>query len=128
MDKIKSEDSKLNSCIIIDDCTAYLKDNDNLKVMKELIFNRRHLHTSIYFLCQSYISVPRDIRKMFTNLFIFRVSKQELETVFDEVIEQKKEIIDDLRKLVYDKPHQYLFINTDSQRLFKGFDEILLHE
>lgn len=126
INKIKSEDSKLNNCIIIDDCTAYLKDNENLKVLKELIFNRRHLHTSIYFLCQSYISVPRDLRKMFSNLFVFRVSKQELETIFDEVIEQKKEIIDDLRKLVYDKPHQYLFINTDSQRLFKGFDEIVL--
>ncbi len=33
---------------------------------------------------------------------------------------------DDIRKLVYDKPYQYLFINVDSQRLFKGWDEIIL--
>ena len=32
------------------------------------------------------------------------------------------------RKLIYDKPYQYLFINTDTQRLFKGFDEIIVQD
>jgi hypothetical protein len=26
---------------------------------------------------------------------------------------------------VYDKPYQYLFVNTDSMRMFKGFDELI---
>ena len=42
------------------------------------------------------------------------------------LLEQKKDYILPLMKLVYDEPHQYLFINTDSQRLFKGFDEIII--
>ena len=51
-----------------------------------------------------------------------------METIADELIEQKKEYIDEIVKIVYDQPYQYLFINTDTQRLFKGFDEILLVE
>ena len=30
----------------------------------------------------------------------------------------------EISKLVYDKPHNFLYINTESQRLFKGWDEI----
>ena len=128
MDKVKAEDKEFNSCILVDDMGAYLKDNENLKALKELIFNRRHYRTSIWFLTQTYISVPREIRKLFSNVFVFRVSKAELTAIFDELVEQKKEYMTEISKMVYDKAHQYLFINTDTQRLFKGFDEILIGE
>ena len=115
-----------NNIIIFDDMTAYLKDNEIQKKLKEFVFNRRHKHLSIIFLVQSWLSVPKDIRKLFTNIFVFKVSKNEMEQIFDEVVELPKQYILPLMKLTYDKPHQYLFINTDSQRLFKGFDEILI--
>jgi tyrosyl-tRNA synthetase len=106
--------------------TAYLKDAEISKKLKELVFNRRHKHLSIIFLVQSWISVPKDIRKMFSNIFIFKVSKIEMENIFNEVIELSKDYIMPLMKIVYDKPYQFLFINTDSQRLFKGFDELII--
>ena len=115
-----------NNCIIMDDCTAYLKDNSIRKLLKEMVFNRRHNHLSIFFLVQTWFSIEKDLRKLFTNMFIFRVSKNELTNIFDEVIEQKKEIITDLFKLVYDVPYNFLFVNTDSGRLFKNFDEIII--
>ena len=59
-------------------------------------------------------------------MFIFRVSKNELTNIFDEVVEQKKEIINDLSRLVYDVPYNFLFINTDSGRMFKNFDELII--
>ena len=34
-------------------------------------------------------------------------------------------MIQKITKLVYDKPHNYLFVNVYHQRLFKNFDEIL---
>ena len=40
----------------------------------------------------------------------------------------KKDYIYQLSKLVFDSPHKYLFKNSDSQRLFKGFDEIIISE
>jgi len=126
MDRIKNEEPEFNNCIIFDDMSAFLKNNDTLKLFKQLIFNRRHLRTSIYFLNQTWFSVPKEIRRLFSNIFIFKTSKNEFENIFDEVVEHKKDIITDLMKLVYDKPYQYLFINTDSGRLFKGFDEIII--
>jgi GTPase SAR1 family protein len=128
MERIKNEPREFNNCILIDDMGAYLKDAENLKVLKELIFNRRHLRTSIWFLTQTYISVPKEIRKLFSNIFVFRVSKNELYTIADELLEQKKEHIQQISKMIYDKPHQYMFINTDTQRIFKGFDELIMND
>jgi hypothetical protein len=121
-------DPEENTCIIFDDQGAYLKNNETKKQLKELIMNRRHLHISIFFLVQTYLSIERDIRKLFSNCFIFRCSKKEMETIADELIETSKDYINDIVKIVYDKPYEYLFINTDTQRIFKGFDEIIIDD
>ena len=130
MDRIKMSDPDHNNCIIFDDMTAYLKDYHVEKLLKELVFNRRHLRTSIFFLCQTYISVPKDLRKLFSNLFIFRVNKNELKLIFEEQIEDKTKVnlISEITKLVFDRPFQFLFINTDTQRFFKNFDELLFRD
>ena len=65
------------------------------------------------------------MRRLFSNLFIFRVNKSTMENIFEEVVEEHKKSVDDIIKVVYNKPYQYLFINVSTQRLFKGFDELL---
>ena len=117
-----------NNCIIFDDMGAYLKNNDIKKLLKEIVMNRRHKHLSIYFLVQTYFSIEKDIRKLFSNLFIFKVSKHELNTIYDELIEHKREFIDDIIKLTYDKPFNFMFVNTDTQRIFKNFDELIIED
>ena len=117
-----------NNCVIFDDMTAYLKNKEIKHKMKELIFNRRHKHLSIYFLVQTWFSVEKDIRKLFNNIIAFRVTKNEMETIFEEVVESKIDYMNDIVKLVYDKPHQYLFINVDSQNMFKNFDSNIFPE
>ena len=128
INRIKMSEDYENNCIIFDDMGAFLKNADTKRLFKELIYNRRHLHTSVFFLCQSWLSVEKDLRKLFTNIFCFKVSKSEMTNLFDEVIEQKKDYMLEIMKLVYDKPHQFLFINTDTGRLFKNFDELILDE
>ncbi len=54
-----------NSRIIFDDMGAYLKNNETKQLLKELIMNRRHLHLSIFFLVQTYLSIEQDVRKLF---------------------------------------------------------------
>ena len=49
IEKIKSAPFEENHCIIFDDMTAYLKNKQTLQMLKELIYNRRHLHCSILF-------------------------------------------------------------------------------
>ena len=126
MDKIRATEDE-NSVIIFDDMSAYLKDAGVLKLFKELIFNRRHLRTSVFFLNQTYRSTPKEIRRLFNNIFLFKTSKDIMKDLFDEVVEdrEKTDLIPDISRLVFDKPYKYLFINTPSQRFFSGFDEIL---
>jgi hypothetical protein len=124
MNTIKNEKTEYNNCILIDDMTAYLKDKEVLKLFKELIWNRRHLRTSIYFLTQSWYSIPKELRRVFSSLFIFKTSIEEFQNIAEELFEIKKDIIPDLRKFVYDKPYEFLFVNVDTQRYFKGWDEI----
>lgn len=125
MDRCRYDDPKHNSCIIFDDQGAYLKDNEILKLLKELMMNRRHLHISCFFLAQTFKSCPKEIRKLFTNVFLFKVSKDELKSIFEEVIERAKDDLLEISQIAFRKKYGYLFINTDSQRLFSGFDEIL---
>ena len=125
MNQIKEEDPEYCNCIIFDDQGAYLKNKETKKLLKSLVFNRRHLRTSIFFLCQTFLSVDADIRKLFSNLFIFRVSKKELEKIFEELVEESKDLILPISKLVFKEKYNFLFINTDSGRLFKNWDEIL---
>ena len=107
INQIKDENPKYCNCIIFDDQTAYLKDKSVKKLLKELIYNRRHLRTSVFFLCQTYMSVEPDIRKLFSNLFIFRVSKKELEKIFEELVEESKDLVLPISKLVFREKYNF---------------------
>jgi hypothetical protein len=117
-----------NALIIFDDMTAFLKNDVHVvTLLKDICNNRRHRgHVSLYFLVQTWQSIPKEIRRLITNLFVFKVSIETFNNIFEELLEEynKKNIKEKLLKLVYDKPHNFLFINTDSQRLFKNWDEI----
>ena len=121
-------DDEGNNCIIFDDMGAYLKNNDIKKLLKEIVMNRRHKHVSIYFLVQTYFSIEKDIRKLFSNLFIFKCSRHEMLNITSEMIEQHNDKINEIVKIVYDKPHNFLFINVDSQRMFKNWDELIFND
>lgn len=126
--RIKAGDSSDKFCIIYDDMGAYLKDPDTLRLFKELAMNKRHLHVSQFFLVQTWYSVVKDIRRLFDNIFVFKVSKNELANIFDEVVEVHKNRVAEISKIVFDKPFEYLVINTDSNRMYKGFDELIIPE
>ena len=130
IERIKGTPADENNVIIFDDMASYLKNKDTLQLFKELIFNRRHLHTSIFFLNQTFFSVPKELRRLFSNVFIFKVSKNELQNVFDEIVEDNyvKTMLPTIIKVVYDKPFSYLFINTDNQKFYKKFDRIDFNE
>lgn len=118
----------LSSCIIFDDVTAELKNKSTLQLFKQLAFNRRHLRLSMYFLVQTWFSVSKEIRRLWSNIFVFKVSKNEMRNIWDEIIEHADEYMHPIMKMVYNEPYKFLFINTDSQRLFDGWDEILIDD
>jgi hypothetical protein len=124
LDMAQSQFDETNA-IIIDDMTVYLKDKEVQKKLRELAFNRRHMGLSIFILTQSWTAVPLSIRKVFNNAFIFKVGKREMQQVFKEMIESHDDKVAPIMKLVYDKPHQFLFVNFLQQRFFKNWDELV---
>jgi len=130
MARIKASPPTENNVIIFDDMASYLKNKETLQLFKELIFNRRHIRTSIFFLNQTFFSVPKELRRLFSNLFIFKVSRNELKNIFEENVEDEavKEMLPEIAKVVYDAPYSYLFINTDKQKFYKKFDRIDFNE
>ena len=75
---------------------------------------------------QSYVNLPMDIRKCIQNLIMFKPSKLELERVFNELVESKKENFMDIMRIAYNDPHNFLFINIPTQRIFRNWDELIL--
>ena len=49
-----------------------------------------------------------------------------MENIFNEMVEQHKKLFQDILHFVFDKPHNFLFLDTNSQRLFKNWNEIIL--
>ncbi|KAJ1615927.1 hypothetical protein T492DRAFT_851215 [Pavlovales sp. CCMP2436] len=111
-----SSKKKQNSLNIIDDFMASLKDNALRQSLEKLICNRRHLRVSVWVITQTYRSMPLTIRKLISDLFLFRVSNlRELESVRYELVLRDKHEFHALYNHVF-KPggdsHQFMYIDV----------------
>lgn len=127
MDIIQSE-TDYNYLIIFDDMGSALKNKSCLTLLKKMMMNKRHLKLSMFFLCQTFYTQNKEIRRLFNNYFIFRVCTNDLRNITDEILEIDKDLVPKIRDLVFDERFNFLYIHIDTQRLFKNFDEILIHD
>lgn len=111
--------------IILDDVQKYLK-GENEKYLLHMVNNRRHAGLSIWLCCQNYKNIPLQVRQNLTDLFIFKVNKNELSNIFDEQIEMYKNKFDDIINKIFKNPHDFLYINSLNQRFFDNWDEIII--
>lgn len=123
----RDDDDKI--AIIIDDMASELKKGDVQKLLKQIAMNKRHLGIyETFILSQTFFSIPKEVRRLIDNYFIFKVSQDEMENIMTEVLPQYKDISQQLQKIIYDKKYNYLAIHTQSGRLFKNFDEIIIND
>lgn len=129
IERAKDREDGDKICLIIDDMASQLKNGDVQKALKQIAMNKRHLGIySTFIMSQTWKSVPFEVRRLYDNIFLFKVSPDEMESIFTETLPQYKSISSDIQKIVYDKPHEYLVINTGSGRLFKKFDELIIND
>jgi len=115
--------------LIIDDFASSLKSPEVQRGLKKLAANKRHLGVyGTFILSQTWKSVPLETRRLYDNIIVFKIGADEMSTLFSEIMPHLKDYSQVIQKAVYDKPHQYLMINTATGRLFKGFDEIIINE
>ena len=112
-----------NSCLVIDDQTAFLKTASNERLLKYLIFNRRHLRLSIFLLAQSYNQVPLSIRKTLSHFTMFAPpNKKEYQSLFEELIFLPKDTADDIVRYAFQNRHDTLMGNTLDGELYRNFN------
>lgn len=117
-----------SSILIIDDFGSEFKTNKTAeKILNKIIIRMRHLKTSIMLLTQNIYQNPKKWREVATNLLVFDLGKSQMEKIFNEFFDYKKEQFDEIMKL-YKNPWDYLLLNLKHKRLFFDFNEILFEE
>jgi GTPase SAR1 family protein len=113
------------SLIILDDVQKNLK-GDFEKFLLHIINNRRHNRICIWICCQNYKTIPLQVRLTLTDLFIFKVGKQEIENIYEELTKIDKKKFNIITNNAYKNIGDFLYLNCLSQRLFNNWDEIVL--
>ena len=112
---------KERTLVFMDDIASQLKGAGSRYTqqrLKTLSFNRRHYRASLLFTVQSFLTIPRDIRKTLSHIITFQPSKTEAEVLFQELFSMKKKETMELFKMVFQKKHDYLFLEIDSQKMY----------
>ena len=113
------------SLIILDNVQKNLK-GDCEKFLLHIINNRRHNRICIWICCQNYKKIPLQVRLTLTDLFIFKVGKQEIENIYEELTEIDKNKFNIITNNAYKNIGDFLYLNCLSQRLFNNWDETVL--
>lgn len=129
-EKIKQEASEgFNSLIVLDDVGSALKSKENERLLKNIVWNRRHLRTSIWSIQQTYSSLPLTIRKSISHLICYSCrNKREYHSIFDELIQQDKDDADEITRYIYTAKHTFMFLNCESGEIYKNFNKLIIEK
>lgn len=128
-ERIKADaDEDYRSLIIFDDTQRQMKEHEVEKLLLHIVNNRRHLKTSLWTANQNYMALPRGVRIGLTDIFVWKIRKREMENLLTEQIEADKNVFASLQKVLFKEPHDFMYINTGSQRIFDNWDEIIIEE
>ena len=126
IDYCKNSETDEKICIIIDDMASSLKDHEVQKSLKHIAMNKRHYHIfQTIIISQTWKSVPMEVRRLYDNIFLFKVGADDLKNIFDETLQAYKHMAMEITNLVFDKKYQYLYISLSDNRLFKCWDELI---
>jgi hypothetical protein len=122
-EELEEDDEQEYSCVIIDDYANDLKDKGIQKMLNSMLIKARHLNCSFIFTVQSFLYMPKILRKQITYATIFRPrNSEEWETIRKEILQMKE---DDAKKLfdyVFKEPYQHLDVDTFENKFYKNFN------
>ena len=122
----KTPEKNYNQLLIIDDCSAFLKDNSNIKMLNELSMNRRHLNLSIILLVQYLVNVPSSVRSQISAVILFKPSNnKDYQTLKKEFINMDNKDFIEFINFVFKDNHDNLFINMETTEFYKNLQKLL---
>ena len=122
-DEHDDEDENEYNCVIIDDMANTLKEKDVQKMLNTMLIKARHLNTCFIFTLQSYLYMPKMLRKQTTFATIFKPkNREEWNSINQELLQMKE---DDAKKLfdyVFEKEYSHLDIDTIENHVYRNFN------
>ena len=115
--------------IIFDDMISHvMSDKKAQQILKDLFVRCRKLNNSLYFLTQSYFSVPKDIRLNCTHYILLKLNnKRELQNIaINHSADIDYEDFIKIYRICTKEPFNCWTIdNTKDKKFIKNFDETL---
>lgn len=125
-DREEDDDMEYN-CVIIDDMANSLKEKDVQRLLNTMLIKARHLNTCFIFTLQSYLYMPKMLRKQTTFATIFKPkNREEWDSLNKELIQMRDEDARQLFEYVYDKEYAHLDIDTIEGKMYRNFNELTI--
>ena len=104
-----------------------MKDKELIKALKQLLIKSRHIGCSFIFTLQAYNLFPLVLRKLLTNISLFKPkNKIELESVRKELINFNEQDTTELMNYIFSEEYSHLDIDTITNILRKNFNKLLI--
>lgn len=126
IESVKESDDKV--LIILDDVISEIKSDE---FFMKLLFNRRHIAggISIILMTQVWNKLPLPLRKVASHLVLFNsTNKKELTSIYDDFVTLEREVYDQVVRYVFDKKHNFLFMDTANNLYYKNFNLLTIQE
>lgn len=127
-DCIERRDESINNnkpiehtCLIIDDFGSALKDPEIEHTLKTIMNTVRHANLYVIFICQTYLQMPKELRRILTHLTVFKPNPEEWSLIVAEMMLVKKDVADRIYNYVFDQMYNHLTINKKGNELRKNF-------
>lgn len=129
-DDDEEDDDRIQySCIIIDDFANDLKNVDIQNYLSKMLIKARHLCCSFIITLQSFLYLPKILRKQLTNATIFKPkNREEYQSICKELLKMNQENGLLLEKYVFDAPYTHLDIDLIEDKFYKNFNQLIITE
>jgi hypothetical protein len=122
------EDDEIEyNCVIIDDFASSLKEKDVQRNLNKMLIKARHLNTCFIFCLQSFLYMPKMLRKQTTYATIFKPkNSEEFLTINKELLQMKE---DDAKKLfdyAFKEEYSHLDIDTIENKMYRNFNPLTI--
>lgn len=124
----ENRDNDESTLLILDDVQDALKLVPIVRIFKKLVANQRHLKLSIICLLQNFLSLDKQIRKLFHNIVFFKLDKAETETIYEEVMQIPRNMYYDVQDVLFNDVHDWCMYNTRNGKIYKMYDEVIINK
>jgi hypothetical protein len=120
---IKKETKKIQySLLIVDDFAADIKQKSIQSALKRLLVKSRHVSCSVIFTLQSFNLMPLTLRKLVTNLVLFKPKNNKETESLNEILNMKQDEIHTLLRYGFDELYNFLSIDTNTNEVRKNWN------